>query len=191
MTIQEIIDYLSKTPGNTNPAVISTMVEEYAGSGGSSSDVGFVVFTYDPSDQTYSADTNFNELTQYESIIGVLVMGNIPYAAIGELGDDNCWFDFAVLTTPSTYELTYYNDNSIEVEEYWLSGPTKTVTIANGTGSVLKVRTAENGTQTVDVGKQVFIRLRASVTDHIINDFIDCIFLIIPIANIISYFSVF
>ena len=35
MTIQEIIKYLSETPGNTNPTVISTMVEEYAsGSGG-------------------------------------------------------------------------------------------------------------------------------------------------------------
>ena len=121
MTIQEIIKYLSETPGNTNPAVISTMVEEYASGGGG--DVTVVNFSGNPSDG-FTADVPYDELIDAEDIFALY---DDAYVACGYFGDDVITFKF--YDNSFILDLYYSSDDSID---YWVEQVRISFTYNNG-----------------------------------------------------------
>lgn len=63
MDKNDILDYVTETPWNTNRAVLGGMLDSFAGGGGGGGSSAFVVtFTYDSEHETFTADKTFAEI---------------------------------------------------------------------------------------------------------------------------------
>lgn len=60
MDKEDIINYVMETPGNSNPAVLGSMLESYGG--GSSTDFLIVNLTMNEDDDTFIGDKTASEL---------------------------------------------------------------------------------------------------------------------------------
>ena len=71
MTKKEIIDYVMETPQNTNPAILSQMLDEIAGEGGGSGDSSnFSVAKVTLINNTSEPDVTFKIPGKYEGVEG-------------------------------------------------------------------------------------------------------------------------
>ena len=78
-TLDEILAYVTETPGNTNPAVLATLIGEDGGSGG---DLHIVEFTYDDDLGKYHFSPDFDTIYQWMeegSCIGACYGYDTPY----------------------------------------------------------------------------------------------------------------
>lgn len=68
MTKKEIIDYIMETPQNTNTAILSQMLDEFAGEGGESMEPLIVQMSWNEEENITRGDKTFGEIrTAFES----------------------------------------------------------------------------------------------------------------------------
>lgn len=106
----EILEYIRKTPGNTNPAVLASMINQLGGGGGSS-DITVVEFSGN-FDDGFTADVPYAELLTKKLVIGIFD------GIIGKANFEDEYILFKLESSFVELEFYYNSDGSIE---YYLS----------------------------------------------------------------------
>lgn len=132
MDKEDIINYVMETPGNSNPAVLGSMLNSYGGGG-----VFWVTFTWN--DDTLVSDKTAEEIYN-AAMAGQYVRGkfvephNIEYlelhhTVLNESG-------YAANFTCTAYDRTQGESGSGYGVEYWIAPPLDHVTVASWTWEV-------------------------------------------------------
>ena len=124
MQIDEIVDYATKSPENTNPAVLRSMLEQYGGKSDENSDILYVYFDTDSTtlEPTYLSTYTGLEIlwAPYEQVIGIWQtrrgkLSSINTSYVGSFGPYGANFTFIYPTTNQSNTVTGFKISVITV----------------------------------------------------------------------------
>lgn len=119
MTKEKIIDYIMETPHNTNPAILSQMLDEVAGEGGEDGYLGFHTATVNV---TFDTSEISGEVTAIDSAYVYLLGINNSYAV--EFFYNDSAIPVIELGTPTQMQIPILGDYPTLIDAYaftWLN----------------------------------------------------------------------
>lgn len=136
MGSKEVIDYVMNSPGNTNRAVLSGILNSAADGGESGGGVFDVHFAYNTDTGTWSSDKTLSQvLNAWNSglfVRGICVTSNgdtVIYTFAGIMNDDSVFFVSFLAPTSTSLPVCIIIMGEEDGEEY-IYGGTKFVTIS-------------------------------------------------------------